>query len=402
MAGFKVGDWVIRQQSVARIEQLHGKIATLYRLDGVKEHLPVEDIKRIPPIHLQELTLSHKILKFSHTVTLIKTRHILLTGPNGSGKSTCLAALQVVFEGNTPNLVKTTATTTPKLTYLTQLIRHKRTAFCAIPAQRNFKQINVEGPKHLDLSSQVLRSNFMQYLVNRRTAQAYAFEAGHQEETEKHRSWFSALEQSLSELFDLPSIKLQFDPTRFRFSLTSPNQTEPIPFDSLPDGYSSILSILSELILQDEACVQRWGVPSLGGLALIDELEAHLHLELQAKILPILTRLFPHYQFIIATHSPVILSSIPDAVILDLGTGKQTLSKDLMGKPFGVIMQGHFGLDSDLDEDTTRLRKEWYELLKLKKAGTLGESTARFEELTGILKSRSATLAREVWMELEL
>ena len=51
---------------------------------------------------------------------------------------------------------------------------------------------------------------------------------------------------------------------------------------------------------------------------LIDELETHLHVELQRKILPFLTEFFPRIQFIITTHSAYILNSISNACIYDL------------------------------------------------------------------------------------
>ena len=55
-----------------------------------------------------------------------------------------------------------------------------------------------------------------------------------------------------------------------------------------------------------------------GQLLLIDEIETHLHLELQKKILSFLTTLFPNIQFIVSTHSPFILNSLENAVIYDL------------------------------------------------------------------------------------
>ena len=54
------------------------------------------------------------------------------------------------------------------------------------------------------------------------------------------------------------------------------------------------------------------------GIVLIDELETHLHVELQRKILPFLTEFFPRIQFIITTHSAYILNSISNACIYDL------------------------------------------------------------------------------------
>lgn len=54
------------------------------------------------------------------------------------------------------------------------------------------------------------------------------------------------------------------------------------------------------------------------GIVLIDEIETHLHLELQKEILPFLTKLYPNIQFIVSTHSPFILSSVDNAVVFDL------------------------------------------------------------------------------------
>lgn len=54
------------------------------------------------------------------------------------------------------------------------------------------------------------------------------------------------------------------------------------------------------------------------GIALIDEVETHLHIELQKKIMPFLTKFFPRIQFIITTHSPYILNSISNAKVFDL------------------------------------------------------------------------------------
>ena len=49
---------------------------------------------------------------------------------------------------------------------------------------------------------------------------------------------------------------------------------------------------------------------------MIDEIEMHLHPAWQWKIVGALKNTFPKVQFIIATHSPIILSSAKDASIL--------------------------------------------------------------------------------------
>ena len=93
---------------------------------------------------------------------------------------------------------------------------------------------------------------------------------------------------------------------------------------------------------------------------LIDEIETHLHLELQKRILPILTKLFPNLQFIVTTHSPFVLNSLENAVIYDLE--KNILVKEGMQKlPYEGIVEGYFGADQLSDE----LRKKYERYVSL-------------------------------------
>lgn len=94
-----------------------------------------------------------------------------------------------------------------------------------------------------------------------------------------------------------------------------------IIFDELSDGYSSILSILCDLILKidkNRAIVCRDYEFDTEGIVLIDNIEANLHVELQKRILPFLVDLFPNIQFIVTTNSPFVLNSINDVIIYDL------------------------------------------------------------------------------------
>lgn len=91
---------------------------------------------------------------------------------------------------------------------------------------------------------------------------------------------------------------------------------EPFTFDTLSSGYAAVLDIVVDLMMRmEKKAGKRY---DLEGVVLIDEIEAHLHLELQKKIMPILTGIFPNIQFIVTTHSPFILNSIENTVIYDL------------------------------------------------------------------------------------
>lgn len=57
-----------------------------------------------------------------------------------------------------------------------------------------------------------------------------------------------------------------------------------------------------------------WRMAEVGqghsGIVLIDEVELHLHPKWQANVLPSLLRTFPELQFIVTTHSPIVLSHV--------------------------------------------------------------------------------------------
>ena len=53
-------------------------------------------------------------------------------------------------------------------------------------------------------------------------------------------------------------------------------------------------------------------------IVMIDEIETHLHVELQKRVLPFLAQMFPNVQFIVATHSPFVMTSLKNAIVYDL------------------------------------------------------------------------------------
>lgn len=57
------------------------------------------------------------------------------------------------------------------------------------------------------------------------------------------------------------------------------------------------------------------------GIVLIDEIELHLHPKWQRNIIPALTKTFPNVQFIITTHSPQVLSYVPNGSAFSIENG---------------------------------------------------------------------------------
>lgn len=90
-----------------------------------------------------------------------------------------------------------------------------------------------------------------------------------------------------------------------------------LTYKQLSDGERTIVSLFSDIIMR--ICENNPHVNSplnSNGIVIIDEIEQHLHLSWQKTILKKLRTVFPNIQFIITTHSPIVLSETSDKYYL--------------------------------------------------------------------------------------
>lgn len=98
------------------------------------------------------------------------------------------------------------------------------------------------------------------------------------------------------------SLKLMFDEGRLLIN--------GIPLDKLSTGYVSILKIFQEIIAGYGGWTNTNALNEVEGIVFIDELEPHLHISWQTKIIKVLREFFPKTTFYISTHSPLVLSGL--------------------------------------------------------------------------------------------
>lgn len=211
------------------------------------------------------------------------------------------------------------------------------------------------------------------YLVDLKATQAFTKD---HEKSGKIEKWFDAFEDILRTIFDDDHLKLNFNDETFQFSICESGR-EPFDFNTMSRGYAAILDIINDLIMRMEAKSGLRTEFDMEGIVLVDEMETHLHLELQKKILPVLTTLFPNLQFIITTHSPFILSSLDHAVIFDL-ENKTLVQNGLNNLPYEGIVEGYFKADTLSDE--LRGKFERYKALISKDE----LSAEEYEEIDGL------------------
>ena len=87
-----------------------------------------------------------------------------------------------------------------------------------------------------------------------------------------------------------------------------------IEASNLSDGYKRLVNIVIDLSIR--CCLlngKRYGTECCeltSGIVLIDEIDQHLHPELQTLVMKALRTTFPELQFIITSHAPMVMSSI--------------------------------------------------------------------------------------------
>ena len=194
-------------------------------------------------------------------------------------------------------------------------------------------------------------------------------------------------------LLEDESIKIEYDYRNYNFLLHQDGRL-PFGFNELSDGYSSVIQIVTNLIMRME---QNWLLKgkmsdyNVEGVALIDELETHLHIELQRKILPFLVTFFPRVQFIVSTHSPYVLTSISDATIFDLE--KKVSFDDMSLYSINDVSTGYFDSE-DYSQELSKKLNRYRELLVLSNASD--EERAERAELRMELKNIQGSLVPQI------
>lgn len=274
------------------------------------------------------------------------------------------------------------------------------------PAERKASFFVPQGVENIKLNNSYkidgdAGNMLLKYMVHLKTQQAYARNEGEDNTAQKIQSWFDRFESALQTLLDDKTIHLKYDFRKYNFKITQAGR-EDFGFNELSDGYSSVLYIVADLILRmDKNWLMGEEISKYDcqGIVLIDELETHLHIELQKKILPFLIEFFPNLQFIITTHSPYILNSISNAKAYDLE--KHIELDNLSAFSSDDLAEGYFEVDAYSDKLKEQLER--YEELCFKQNITEEERAerAKFRIKFKNLSTELSGDAREMFEDIE-
>ena len=115
----------------------------------------------------------------------------------------------------------------------------------------------------------------------------------------------------------------------------------------LPAGYRRLYSIVFDMAYRSYILN---GTMEPEGLAIIDEIDLHLHPELEKEVLNVFHSTFPKVQFIVSTHSPMVLTNLqPDgSKIMRMETGfeEPVTVEDIYGLDYNTGVEDVMGVEA--------------------------------------------------------
>ena len=199
-------------------------------------------------------------------------------------------------------------------------------------------------------------------------------------EYEAFKATVSSIMKKMSDLEIAPKISYS---RIFEDIVYSERDKEEIPIQYLSAGYQSLLWMSVDLAYRLALLNPGQLDFSLAtGVVLIDELDMHLHPKWQWNVLGALEETFPNIQFIIATHSPIIISSCKNGQLIMLDS-EQTISYVGNAYAYSImdvleLKQGALGVPKELRDLSQKfdkaLNSEDYEEAK----GLLEKMKARY------------------------
>ena len=106
---------------------------------------------------------------------------------------------------------------------------------------------------------------------------------------------------------------------------TADGNAQKFAMDEMSDGYKNTLSMIGDIAYRMAILNPTLGdqvLEKTPGIVLIDEIDLHLHPQWQQTILSDLHAIFPKIQFIVSSHAPAVINSVPRDQIRILDNGE--------------------------------------------------------------------------------
>ncbi len=125
----------------------------------------------------------------------------------------------------------------------------------------------------------IVTNQFLNFLSDLKIQEALARNENQMQDADEIKKWFDDFENLLGEIYQDKNLNIDFNYRDYSFRICT--ESKKFKFTELSDGFSAILDIVADLILKMQSKNSLTRSYQKAGIALIDEIETHLHLSLQ-------------------------------------------------------------------------------------------------------------------------
>ncbi len=256
----------------------------------------------------------------------IDTQWIFLTGENGYGKTSILQAIAIALFGNKDN-----GQILDKNEEIKYFLEYKKFDDICINTNKNKEEeaFFVQLKNFVTYGTSCLNKNVRPtndsktYNLFNSYGELLDIEDKliNWEKDEEQKKYFASAKKILLDLLNphISDIIISRvgSKTVVKYHEKDAESSEFKDFNELATGFKSIIAMIGDMMIRlSENQPEINDFNELYGIAIIDELDLHLHPKFQREIVLKLTNTFPKVQFIASTHSPIPLLAIPENSIL--------------------------------------------------------------------------------------
>ena len=130
-----------------------------------------------------------------------------------------------------------------------------------------------------------------------------------------------------------------------------------LQLSQLSSGFAALVRIIQAIIAGFGNFTNAENLAEVEGVVLIDEIESHLHVQWQTRIIGLLKQAFPKTIFYCSTHSPMVISQLnmTEAYVLQLDGDGVVRSKEITHPSNGLLTDM---IKSEFDFDVERAKVE--------------------------------------------
>jgi predicted ATP-binding protein involved in virulence len=168
-----------------------------------------------------------------------------------------------------------------------------------------------------------------------------------------------------------------------RLQMLVDKHRETLDINQLSQGEKSLMALVGDIARRLAILNPALENPLHGeGIVLIDEVDMHLHPKWQRIIISKLNTTFPNCQFILTTHSPIVISETPNLLCYSLNDGKLEKLNNLYGMDVNLVLLR----DMDAEIRNAEVQAAFDELLNTIQDGNINKA----KELLSALEQKVA------------